>query len=835
MKKPLTNTDISSIIDGDIICFSSKNKIINLAIDSRTITEPHTTLFFCLRGERNNGHDFIDELYHKGVINFVVEEKRDYRKYKNANFIKVNNALKAFQIVAAAHRKQFTLPIIGITGSNGKTIVKEWLHQVLHHEFKIVRSPKSYNSQVGVPLSLWQIEENHQLGIFEAGISKKGEMKNLQKMILPDIGVITNIGSAHDEGFSNTQEKIKEKLLLFKQSKVLIYNADHSLLQHEIKKAIASKSLKKNIVCMSWGSTNSAQLKIIDLKKQELQTHISLSYQDKLYRFFIPFLDQASIENVITVCSVAAYLKLLNENFIKRLITLSPIEMRMELKKGIHQCVLINDSYNADTYSLVSALEFLSQQSLNQTQTLILSDLLQTGISEKKLYQWVSQSLVEKKITRFIGIGKNLCLYKNFFLKNKKLQSSFFENTAHFLSQAKHSDFQKETILIKGARIFEFEKISRFLEEKKHDTVLEINLSALVRNLNQYHRILKKKVKIMAMVKAASYGAGNFEVAKILAYNRVDYLGVAYTDEGVALRNAGIQIPIMVMNTEVSHLSTLLSFRLEPVIFSIHQVKKIITSYYKLSETQPLSVHIELETGMHRLGFENTALPELAQLLQENPFMKVQSIFSHLAAAENSKEDEFTLQQIHAFSKMYALLIKKIGYSPKRHILNSAGIARFSEEAQFEMVRLGLGLYGIDSTKSKYLHLESVGQLKTIIAQIKKIKKGDSVGYNRAFKAPADQVIATINIGYADGLDRRLGNGKGQVFIGKNSAKIIGAICMDMTMIDITLLPHVKEGDEVIIFGAQQSVSQLASAAQTIPYEILTGVSSRVSRIYFQE
>jgi alanine racemase len=824
-----TISEIAKVIKGDTILFPLPDMPVkHLVIDSRKLISPENSVFFALVTKRNNGHKYIDELYEKGVRNFIVSEiPANHGKYKDANFIKVKNTLFALQSLATYHRKKFNIPVIGITGSNGKTIVKEWLFQLMCDDKKIVRSPKSFNSQIGVPLSVWQMEPDHILAIFEAGISETDEMDKLQAIIQPTIGIFTNIGQAHNENFIHTNQKIAEKLKLFMKVKMLLYCTDHL----EIKERIVQTENLKNIKTFTWSNISNADLVIKKTTRQNHHTTIEGIYKNRKVNISIPFTDDASVENATHCWATMLVLEYDNETIAHRMANLSPVAMRLELKEGINNCSIINDSYNSDINSLSIAIDFLNQQKQHRKKTVILSDILQSGRDEDDLYGEVSSLLTDKKINCIVGIGKAISRQKDKF----NIEKSFYNSTEEFMKDFPFSEFHDETILLKGARIFKFEKISKALQQKAHETVLEINLNGLIHNLNYYRSLLKPETKMMAMVKAFSYGSGSYEIANVLQYHRVDYLSVAYTDEGVELRKAGITMPIMVMNPEEQSLDALLKYNLEAEIYSFRILglfKDALARNYKGTDKKGF-VHIKLDTGMHRLGFGKNDIEDLMAHIKNDPNISVKSVFSHLAASDNAEQDEFTRSQITAFTEMCQIIQSQLDYPIIRHILNSVGISRFSE-AQFEMVRLGIGLYGIADNDTKQSLLQNVSTLRTIISQIKQISKGESIGYGRKWFAPKDMRIATVPIGYADGLSRKLGNGRGKLFVNDCSAKIVGNVCMDMCMIDITDIPA-NEGDDVIVFGAENSISNFAADMETIPYEVLTSVSRRVKRIYYQE
>ncbi|MFI5186664.1 MAG: bifunctional UDP-N-acetylmuramoyl-tripeptide:D-alanyl-D-alanine ligase/alanine racemase [Chitinophagales bacterium] len=815
-------TNIASIVGGKIIQLPGETLIEHLLIDSRRLYSPSASLFFAIKGPRRNGHQFILDLYERGVRNFVISEEIKTADCPEANFILVNDTLEALQKLGAYHRKQFNIPVIGITGSNGKTIVKEWLYQLLHEKFNIVRSPKSYNSQVGVPLSVWQMNGNHELAIFEAGISQPGEMENLEKIIQPTIGILTNIGEAHSGNFVNREEKLKEKLKLFIHSNKVIARGDDAWITQQM--------MKEGVNLFFWGKNNNSDLQIISTEKNGLQTEITLSHEFKTFSFIIPFTDDASVENSIICCSLMLIAGI-ERSFIREMMgRLQPVSMRLELIKGINQCSLINDSYSADLNSLSIALNFLDQQNTGLKRTLILSDFLQTGLSEKKLYDEIAALVRNHRVNKVIGIGKNIGTYLE---TDDRIFYQFYNSTEEFLQQFRSSQFKEETILIKGARIFEFEKIVHALEQKVHQTVLEIDLNAIVHNLKEFQKFLKPSTKIMAMVKAFAYGSGGAEIAGILQYHKVDYLGVAYADEGVELRKAGINLPIMIMNPEESTFDAIVEDNLEPDIYSF-QLLEQFDSYLKRSGLQQYPIHIELETGMNRLGFDIADMTRLGNTFNQTDSFKVKSVFSHLASSEEPAQDEFTFQQYQKFIAAAEELEKSLKYSFIKHIANSAAIIRHPQ-LQADMVRLGIGMYGVNVANTDSMELQTVATLKSTIAQIKYLKAGESVSYNRKGIVKRDSVIATIRIGYADGYSRRLGNGVGKMIAHGRRAPVVGSVCMDMTMIDVTDIPDVKEGDEVIIFGNELSIEQIAEWVNTIPYEIMTGVSQRVKRVYFEE
>lgn len=830
-----TIEEIQTIVKGEWLSDRVDLTIEHLLLDSRKVIFPSGSLFFALKGPRRDGHQFISELYEKGVRNFIVSERIATAGYPSANFIYVKDSLKALQDITAAHRKKFNIPVIGITGSNGKTIVKEWLNQLLENKYNIVRSPKSYNSQIGVPLSVWQMDNTHELAIFEAGISQSGEMEKLEKIIHPTIGVFTNIGEAHSEGFLNVRQKVNEKLQLFKNVEALIYCKDYPVINEGI--AAYMQQLRGGITSthlnlFSWSTRTDATLRITSVLKDNDHTFITAEYESKEVSFKIPFTDDASVENAITCYCVLLYLGLDTAFINKNISRLGNVAMRLELKKGINNCSVINDSYSSDLSSLRIALDFLAQQHQHVKRTVILSDILQSGRPAKELYEEIADILGQKQIKRLIGIGPQMVKQKQVFEKVEGLSTGFYPDTESFRKDFYNLEFSNESILLKGARIFLFEQISQLLEQKVHQTVLEIDLNALLHNLREYQRLLKPATKLMVMVKAFSYGSGSYEIANLLQFHKVDYLAVAYADEGVELRKAGIRLPIMVMNADENSFDALVQFNLEPDIYSFNLLTAF-NEFLEKQDKQEFPIHIEIETGMNRSGFLMQDLPLLAASFSQARF-RIQSVFSHLVASEDPAHDAFTRQQAVLLNQACDAIQKACGYSFIRHIANTSGIIRHPG-LHLDMVRLGIGLYGIDSSKEGTLNLQEVSTLKTTISQIKHIKKGETVSYGRKGVANKDSVIATVRLGYADGYPRRLSMGVGKMYIKGHLAPIIGNINMDMTMIDITDIPDVEEGDEVIVFGRQLSIRQVAEWAETIPYEIMTGISQRVKRVYFEE
>lgn len=817
-----TIQQIAQIINAEKIG-NSNATIKHILIDSRQITETESTLFVAIITNRNDGHQYINQLVQKGVKVFLVSSlPNDFNKHEGVCFLKVENTLYALQKLTAHHRKQFNIPVIGITGSNGKTIVKEWLYQLLRDDYTICRSPKSYNSQVGVPLSVWQLNQHHTLGIFEAGISQLNEMPQLQNVIEPTIGVLTSIGSAHDEGFADVNEKFKEKLKLFKGCKVVVINT----------LAMPEGLSIDNTNALVISKQQDAYLQLTHVETKGVQTQLSVVHNQTKITCVIPFTDSASINNALTCWAVLSHLGLSQTEIAKRLLLLQPVAMRLELKLGSNNCVLINDFYNSDVNALEIALHHQKQQHRGGKKIVVLSDIEQSGKTGKELYELVAKLIQQFNIDLFIGIGHEISQQRSLFHVN----SFFFETTHAFISESKTNQelqFKDSIILLKGARKYEFESISKLYQQKSHDTVLEINLNKLVHNINFYRSQISKQTKLMCMVKATGYGSGSAEIAFTLQHHHVDCLAVAYADEGVELRKAGIHLPIMVMNPEESAYNDMIDYRLEPELFSFKVANEFLQALQLKAISEPYPVHIKLDTGMHRLGFEEQQIDELCEFLKKETELKVKSIFSHLVASDDKAFDDFTNKQIELFDKLSQKIEQAVGYTAIKHICNSGAITRF-KNAQYNMVRLGIGMYGVGFNELEQQNLVAISALKTRISQIKQVNAGDTVGYSRKGVITKPTTIATIPIGYADGFSRKLGNGNFSVTINNYKCKTIGNICMDMCMVDITGI-NCKEGDEVVVFEDNEQLIELSKAMETIPYEVLTNISSRVKRVYVQE
>ena len=796
-----------------------------LLTDSRSLCFPEETLFFALRSARNDGHRYIDDLYRRGVRNFVVDAKgilefhaNGTEGMKDANFLVVPSPLAALQRLAERHRDEFNVPIVGITGSNGKTMVKEWLYQLLLPSQKIVRSPRSYNSQIGVPLSVWLLNEQTEVGIFEAGISQPGEMFALRDIIQPTIGVLTTLGPAHQENFRSMEEKCMEKLELMHDTEAMVYPSDNDIVSRCIRR-MNYKGEK-----ISWSMCDEQAAFFV---KEVKGMRITYIWQGEENSYTIPFIDEASIENSITCAAVALYMGVTPSQLADRMPKLEPVAMRLEVKPGQRGCVIINDSYNNDVNSLDIALDFMNRREATK-KTLVLSDIYQSGTAPEALYTQVSELAVKRGIDKFIGIGPELSAQAD---KIQIADKAFFADVPHFLSSEAFTGLRNELILLKGARNFGFDQITELLEQKVHETILEVNLNAVVDNLNYFRSFLKPDTKMVCMIKADAYGAGAIEIAKTLQDQRVDYLAVAVADEGVTLRKAGITSNIMIMNPEMTAFKTMFDYDLEPEVYSFRLLDALIKAARKEGITG-WPVHIKFDTGMHRLGFDPVDdIYKLVDRLKHQTAIIPRSVFSHFVGSDSDGFDDFSAQQFALFQEGSEKLQAAFSHRILRHMDNSAGIEHFPER-QMDMCRLGIGLYGVDPRDNHILH--TVSTLKTTILQLRHVPKGETVGYSRKGKIERDSVIAAIPIGYADGLNRHLGNRNCYCLVKGQKAEYVGNICMDVAMIDVTDIPCV-EGDQVEIFGEHLPVTVLSDTLDTIPYEIMTGVSNRVKRVYFQD
>ena len=803
----------------------NENLTINrILTDSRSLCFPEDSLFFALKSKRGDGHRYIDELYARGVRAFVVNHlPENAEEMEGATFLITDNTRKTLQKLAEVHRKEFDIPIIGITGSNGKTVVKEWLYQLLGDSRRVTRSPRSYNSQIGVPLSVWMLNEQTEVGIFEAGISEMNEMPALQSIIRPTIGILTNIGGAHQENFYSLQEKCMEKLTLFKDCDVIIYNGDNRLLCEGVAKSMLTA---KEI---AWSTEDDEKpLYISSITKDDTGTRVCYRYIGFEGEYRIPYIDDASIENSLNCLGACLYLMMSPEEIAQRMPLLEPVAMRLEVKEGRHGCTIINDTYNSDLASLDIALDFMARRPdrKGRRRTLILSDILQTGQTAKFLYRRVAQLVESRGIDKIIGVGEDISASAEFFTMEKH----FFPSTESLLASEEFTSLRNELILVKGARRFHFDTVTEQLELKVHETILEIDLNALVANYNYYRSLLHSDTKMVCMVKASAYGAGSYEIAKTLQDHQVDYLAVAVADEGVELRKAGITCPILIMNPELTAFKTMFDYRLEPEVYSFNLLTELVKAAEKEGVTN-YPIHVKIDTGMHRLGFLPEEMTRLVNRLCEQSSVVPRSVFSHFVGSDSDGFDTFSQRQLDLFQQAAATLQAAFPHKILRHICNSAGIERFPE-AQMEMVRLGLGLYGVSPIDNHIMH--NVSTLKTTILQIHDVPTDETVGYSRRGLLNRPSRIASLPIGYADGLNRRLGNGRAYCLVNGQRAPYVGNICMDVCMIDVTDI-DCHEGDTAVIFGDGLPVTVLSDVLETIPYEILTSVSNRVKRIYFQD
>ena len=825
----LSLDQIVKITRGSLLKTGLSNDVHELAYDSRRITLPHRAAFFALRTAGRDGVDYIDAVYQAGVRTFVVHH--DFfpdKRWFEGSFVAVDDTLRALQDLAAAHRQQFNIPVIGITGSNGKTIVKDWLSWLLEPELRVCRSPKSYNSQLGLAISLWQLEAGDQLGIFEAGISERDEMARLEAIMKPEIGIFTHLGDAHAEHFASPSEKITEKFKLFQNVKRLVVRLDDPLIHQAVE---ALQRVNPGVAILAWSRTPGlATYTLMEVVSNGPHTTLQLQHKNQQSRFEIPFNDLASIENAVHCWVLLKQMGYTDEVLAPRFARLPRLEMRMEMKAALNGSTLINDSYSLDLDSLRLALQQLASLQQHPQRWVILSDFDRERRDEGDTYQRAADLLREAGVNKLFAVGPALKRHKKHF---DALESRFYETTEQLLADLPSEQLVNTALLLKGARKFGFERIERQLSLKMHQTVLEVDLDALLHNYRFYRGSIQPQTKIMVMVKAFSYGSGSVEIAALLQNQRADYLAVAFADEGVALREAGIRLPIMVMNVEPSSLEKLVQYRLEPEVYSFRLLDELEGYLLHTREEEQLYIHLNIDTGMKRLGFETSDIPALSKRLQQSSRLRVASVYSHLVASDAPEHQAFTKEQIKRFDAAYHQLAAGIGYRPLQHILNTAGIINHPE-AQFDMVRLGIGLYGFDSSGHFQQRLQSVSTLKTLISQLHDVVPGETVGYNRNGKSAQQMRIATLPVGYADGIVRSCGNGKVSFMVNGKLAPTVGNICMDMCMIDVTQI-DCREGDPVIIFGSALPITTLAAAIGTIPYEVLTSVSQRVKRVYLKD
>lgn len=809
--------DIAEITGAKVI--GDKNQIIkNIAFDSRIIYSTKNTAFIAINTQKNSGEKFIEAAIDRGIE--VIISEHHYPNYENITWIIVNNSVEFLQKLAQYHFENSHIKSIGITGSNGKTILKEWLYQCLWNEFSTVKSPKSFNSQIGLPLSLLQINKSHELGIFEVGISKPDEMEKLENIFHPQIGLLTHIGTAHLANFKSEEDLINEKIKLFKDSEVIIYNGDNILVDKKLKALYSSKKL------ISYGFKQDNQ--VYFKRNNPKEENVVVQYFGEEISFPVHQRDEATLTNALALLTVLKELGLENKKIVEKINALKAVEMRLEAIEGIKNNIIINDSFNLDLDSLKTALQFLNEYN-KQKKSLVLTDILGVNSNSEELYHEVSELVNEQKFDFVFLIGHEISKYSELF----KAKTFTFINTQELIDSKHLTEIENQIILLKGARKFEIEKLKDILELRKHDTVLEINLNAILHNINFHKSLLKPTTKMMAMVKANAYGLGSYEVSEFLQHHHIDYLGVAFADEGVELRKKGITVPIVVMNPEQHSYETIIAYNLEPEIYSFRVLELFYQAVQKSGYDKKYPIHIKLETGMHRLGFKDFELKELSQTLHHKN-LKVQSIFSHLSSSDVPSEKKFTLHQLEIFEKNSGNLIEMLGYTPVRHILNSSGITSYTNH-QYDMVRIGIGMLGESPNSEIKKQLRSVVSFKTVISQISVVENGESVGYSRKFKTDHPTKIATIPVGYADGIPRLIGNQVGNVGIHKTLVPIVGNICMDMMMINIDEISNVKEGDTVTVFNAKPTLKEFADYCKTITYEVLTSISPRVKRIYVKD
>lgn len=824
-------TEIANVLELTSERILDEDAIVSqLLTDSRSLTSPGETIFFALRTDAGDGHNYIPDLFDKGVRNFVVAS--DYfplPECSGANYLAVESPLEALQTLATFHRRRFReLPVIGITGSRGKTTVKEWLYQLLKDDYRIVRSPRSYNSQIGVPLSLWEIDNNTDLAIIEAGISTTGEMDNLQVMIRPTIGIITNLGSEHNDGFASMEQKAQEKAKILYNCESVVYCADDPLVTHTIAPLVESGVATE----MSWSRNHcEAPLQVESTDRDEKSITVHYSYDGEASDVTIPFTADRDLDNAIICLAVLLQLGLNRDVIAERMAALTPVGTRLNVIEGVNNCTVIVDSYTSDYYSLTPALNFMTRRAGNRPCTVILSDLATESYSGDELYIRVSELLKTKRVNRLMGIGKEMCRYRHYF--DDLPQARFYNDTQEFMGDFAKGDFDDETILIKGDPRFGFSQIIDLLEAKQHMTVMEVDLNALAHNFKFFKSLIKPSTKTIGMVKASGYGAGSYEIAKTLQDCGCDYLAVAVHDEGVDLRKASITMPIIVLNPNGVNYKAMFQYRLEPELYSIEMARDLIKEGKRYG-VKAFPVHIKIDSGMHRLGFTLEQLPELIELLKSQDTITPASVFTHLSVADEPDQDAYTQAQFDYYDKCAELLQQSFEHYIMRHVLNTSGIVRFPER-QYDMVRIGIGLYGIrtlfDGSENA---LKPVSALRSIIISIKDWPAGTTIGYGRRGVLERDSRIATVTIGYADGFDRHFGNGAVKMWVNGKLCPTVGTVCMDAVMIDVTDVPC-KVGDTVEIFGEHVPVEQLSEARGTIPYEILTSVSPRVKRVYYRE
>lgn len=818
--------ELASILESPCKGPALPYRIEQLLSDSRRAYKTQAAMFVAIHGKNHDGHRYVDKMYQKGVRAFLLEnELPSY--HPDAYYIHTDSSLKALQKIARFKREQLSYPIMAITGSNGKTVIKEWMYQLFSKQLSVARSPRSYNSQLGVPLAVWNLPNDKELGIIETGISKPGEMEKLEAIVQPEMGLVTNIGEAHAANFTNREHKLREKLLLFKEAKHVFYCKDHTLVHDVMKELYPSKNH------LSWSAKGPAFVQLLSVEKHNNYSLLEIQFEATNYRVHLPFIDSASLENFMHCFNIAAFMDLDLQEVSRQAAFLTEVSMRSQILRGQNNTLLINDSYSSDFHSLENAIEILASQAAYPKKSLILSDLPEGEFTSAYLYTEIAEMLRVNHVSRIIGIGHEVSSFSSFF---EGLEAEFYPDTEAFVRAFSVNDFRAEAILIKGARSFNLEQITKLLQEKSHSAEMEIRLNGIKHNLEVYRSLLSPQIRIMAMVKAFGYGTGDYEVAQKLEQSGVSYLAVAFTDEGVALRKKGISIPILVLNPEVDGFEALLKYKLEPEVYSLEILKALVhflsSSHMNTEEAFP--IHLNIDTGMHRLGFDEADMEELTKVLvDQRDLLSVRSIFTHLSSAGDADGKEYTLKQLEDYSKAYQQIVNVLKEKPLRHALNTSGMEYFPD-FEFDMVRLGIGLYGISSKAEIQNKMESVLSLRARVLQVKKIKKGDAIGYSRAERAKEDMRIATVSLGYADGLRRELSLGKGKLYFEKHPCPIVGNVCMDMCMVAIGEL-NILPGDKMSLFENNRQIVELAKVLNSIPYEVLSSISSRVKRIYSEE
>lgn len=789
----------------------------HLAIDSRQLHPHDSTLFVAIKGSHHDGHAHVQEMYDAGTRCFVVE--RPDGLPQDANYLVVDDSLRALQMLAIWHRSSSQITSVGITGSNGKTIVKEWLNELIGDSKSVIRSPGSWNSQIGVALSIWRIEERHTIGLFEAGISRPNEMDRLKEMIAPQMGIFTNLGPAHSEGFESDKHKAAEKAQLFSECESVVCCRDHQVVVD----ALLNAGLGEERL-LTWSRQGKAPMQILSEEETAYGKKCIVRYEGKAHELDIPFSDDASAENIFHAVLAGLALGVTFRVLKERVRELQPLDMRLQLIEGKGGSTILNDAYSNDPISLNIALDRLRAIASSRSKVAILSTMEDVRKNDLGANSALAEMLRRAELEKVYVIGPNPDSYKGAGI------TLHYPDTEALLRSIKEEEFVGKAILIKGSRKYQLERIVERLRAKSHGAVLEVNLSAIKHNLDTYRDLLDERTSVMVMLKAFGYGGGATEIARLLEYEKIDGIGVAYATEGVQLRQDGITTPILVMNTADTGWDVFNRFELQPTVHSIPQLSSLIA--YMDAGGGVIDIHLELDSGMNRLGIKKSELDGLLDLIRVKSKVYISSVFSHLAASDSEIHDDFTNEQIDTFNNMFEHISKVLGYAPKRHILNSSGISRHSDH-QMDMVRLGIGLYGYDGTLERNT-LRPALSLSAAISQIKHVREGESVGYGRSYIADRDTRIAVLPIGYADGLRRTLSNGVGNFWIGNKAVPIVGKVCMDMTMIDVTNVTC-EVGTQAWLFDERRGMDDLCAALETIPYEVLCSLSTRIERRYVRD